>query len=183
MLEHLRRRVLSSLLPAWNAPEASGVRAHSAAALSPTGSMRRAPRGPVLMLDIDGVLHPGQAGSLIYLPMLEDWLRQHPQVDVVVSSNWRETRSLDELQSLFSFDIRVRIIGTTPVIPGARREDEIAALADEYGIEQWAAVDDRGSGFPHTGQHRLAKTESLDGLTKQTFERLEEILSLPAKSR
>jgi hypothetical protein len=25
-------------------------------------------RGPVLMLDIDGVLHPGQSGTLIYLP-------------------------------------------------------------------------------------------------------------------
>lgn len=26
------------------------------------------------MLDIDGVLHPGQSGTLIYLPLLETWL-------------------------------------------------------------------------------------------------------------
>ena len=62
-------------------------------------ALQRAPRGPVLMLDIDGVLHPGQSGTLIYLPLLETWLRAHPDVDVVISSNWRETHTLDELRN------------------------------------------------------------------------------------
>lgn len=42
--------------------------------------LREIVTGPVLMLDIDGVLHFGQSGKLNKLPMLQAWLREHPQV-------------------------------------------------------------------------------------------------------
>lgn len=48
---------------------------------------QRASRGPVLMLDIGGVLHPGQPSTLIYLSPPEIWLQTHPDVDVVISSD------------------------------------------------------------------------------------------------
>ncbi|MDF6623942.1 HAD domain-containing protein, partial [Escherichia coli] len=98
---------------------------------APRWALQRAPRGPVLMLDIDGVLHPGQSGTLIYLPLLETWLRAHPDVDVVISSNWRETHTLDELRNFFSIELRERVIGCTPVLPDCTRLDEILCVVRE----------------------------------------------------
>lgn len=142
------------------------------------GAMVRAPKERVLMLDIDGVLHPGDCGSLIYMPMLEAWLRKHRCVDVVISSNWRETRPFDELRGLFAEDVRGQVIGTTPVLEDAYREEEILALVKFERIAVWAAVDDRAELFPSTGSLHLAKTEPLDGLTEKTFERLERLLQI-----
>lgn len=142
--------------------------------------LHRPPRGPVLMLDIDGVLHPGQSGTLIYLPMLETWLREQPAVDVVVSSNWRETHTLDELRGFFSADLRPRVIGCTPVLPDARREDEILFAVREYGIRTWAALDDRPQQFPATAHSHLVATEYLDGITAHSLLRLTTLLGAHA---
>lgn len=141
------------------------------------GVLSRAPARRVLMLDIDGVLHPAQAGSLIYLPLLEAWLREHKCVDVVVSSNWKNTHTVEQLRRLFSVDLRDRVLGTTPDCRGVR-EDEILALVERYDIELWAAVDDREEGFPTTAAMHLAKTEYFDGLVPATFTRLAWILQL-----
>jgi len=119
------------------------------------GSLARAPRGPVLMLDIDGVLHPTQSGSLIYLPALETWLCEHTLVDVVISSNWRDTHTIDELRAYFSADLQGRVIGTTPTLDGACREDEILSLVRKHGIATWAALDDRTQDFPRTASTHL----------------------------
>lgn len=130
-----------------------------------TGRLVRRPRGAVLMLDIDGVLHPAQSGSLIYLPVLENWLRAHPSVDVVISSNWRDSHSLDQLRAFFSEDLQERVIGTTPNLPDAYREDEIEAWAGAYGITRWIALDDRAQDFPRTAGTHLVTTEYFDGIT------------------
>jgi hypothetical protein len=133
------------------------------------GTLTRHPRGPVLMLDFDGVLHPAQSGSLVHLRTLESWLREHPMVDVVISSNWRDTHTLDGLLAYFSVDIRPRIIGTTPSLQGACREDEILTLVHEYRIDRWAALDDREQEFPRTAATHLVATEYLDGLTEKNL--------------
>lgn len=138
-------------------------------------ALLRAPRGPVLMLDIDGVLHPGQSGTLIYLPLLETWLRTHPDVDVVISSNWRETHTLDELRNFFSIELRERVIGCTPVLPDSTRLDEILLVVREYGITQWAALDDRVQEFPDAS--RLVATEYLDGITGESLLQLTRVIS------
>ncbi len=137
-------------------------------------ALQRAPRGPVLMLDIDGVLHPGQSGTLIYLPLLETWLRAHPDVDVVISSNWRETHTLDELRNFFSIELRERVIGCTPVLPNSTRLDEILFVVREYGITQWAALDDRVQDFPDA--RRLVATEYLDGITGDSLLQLTRVM-------
>lgn len=141
---------------------------------APRWALERAPRGPVLMLDIDGVLHPGQSGTLIYLPLLETWLRAHPDVDVVISSNWRETHALDELRNFFSIELRERVIGCTPVLPNSTRLDEILFVVREYGITQWAALDDRVQEFPDT--RRLVATEYLDGITGDSLLQLTRVM-------
>lgn len=149
----------------------------SSAALS-NGVLLRLARGPVLMLDIDGVLHPAQSGSLIYLPLLETWLRQHQTVDVVISSNWRDTHTLNELRALFSPDLRERVIGTTPNLDDGCREDEILALASRHHIARWVALDDRPQDFPKTGGEHLIATEYFDGISIAHLERAARALGL-----
>ena len=72
----------------------------------------------ILFLDIDGVLHPDPPQPdqrLRSLPRLVEILRDHPQVEVVISSLWREKLSLDQLRDLFPADLRERIIDVTPI--------------------------------------------------------------------
>jgi hypothetical protein len=45
----------------------------------------------LLFLDIDGVLHPCRADTVLmcHLPLLADWLRKNSNVGVVCASSWR----------------------------------------------------------------------------------------------
>ena len=112
----------------------------------------------ILFLDFDGVLHqeyiadtaPGAVRSesdFSCLPRFEAVMRDFPQVDIVISSAWRETNSLDALRKLFSSDIANRIVSVTPILPlsiDARREREILAWLSMSGRESETivAVDD-----------------------------------------
>ena len=93
----------------------------------------------ILFLDFDGVLHPEydrQAApadvAFCHLPRFEAVMRDHPEVEIVISSTWREQFPLDDLRARFSPDIAARIVGATPITPRidgkylpARREGEI----------------------------------------------------------
>ncbi len=129
----------------------------------------------ILFLDIDGVLHPDPPQPdqrLRSLPRLVEILRDHPQVEVVISSLWREKLSLDQLRELFPTDLRERIIDVTPIaerIDGwlpARREGEILEWLEASGRsdEPWLAIDDQAWQFT---QHRdrLIACDFYDGIT------------------
>ncbi|MFV3090557.1 HAD domain-containing protein [Pseudomonas sp. GW6] len=128
----------------------------------------------ILFLDIDGVLHPDPPQPdqrLRSLPRLVEVLRDFPQVEVVISSLWREHFTLDQLRDLFPAEIRSRIIDVTPIaerVDGwlpARREGEILEWLESTGRigEPWLALDDAGWQFT---QHRdrLVKCVFYDGL-------------------
>eukprot|EP01042_Synura_sphagnicola_P011839 gene11839-15094_t len=53
-------------------------------------------------------------GVFSLLPHFEQVMRDYPGVDIVVSSNWREAYSLEELRSVFSEDFRDRLVDVTP---------------------------------------------------------------------
>ena len=79
----------------------------------------------ILFLDFDGVTHPDPCHKDEYfrqLPLVEDVLREHPHVNVVISSSWRYDHRLSELQAFFSSDVRTRVIDVTPSV--ARTDDE-----------------------------------------------------------
>ncbi len=112
----------------------------------------------ILFLDFDGVLHPepcyADAQLFCRLPLLENLLRGFPDVDVVISSTWRETRTIDELRARFSADIGRRIIGVTPKwldlpelfeIIGYQRHTEVEGWIRQSGKpwEKWVALDDK----------------------------------------
>lgn len=113
----------------------------------------------ILFLDIDGVLHPEPSYRedhlFCHLPRLEKILRDFPSVEIVISSTWRETRTIEELRALFSEDIGKRIVGVTPfwqdlpelfdVVGNYRRQVEVEGwLRQSNRIwESWTALDDR----------------------------------------
>lgn len=128
----------------------------------------------ILFLDIDGVLHPDPPQPdqrLRSLPRLVAILQDFPQVEVVISSLWREKLTLDQLRGLFPEDLRDRIIDVTPItqrVEGwltARREGEILEWLEVSGrvLEPWVALDDVGWQF---SQHRdrLVECVFYDGL-------------------
>ena len=42
-----------------------------------------------IFLDIDGVLHRAENGSLEFMPVLDHVLTQCPQTGIILSTNWR----------------------------------------------------------------------------------------------
>lgn len=114
----------------------------------------------ILFLDFDGVLHSDwdRPPTLFsQLPLLEQVLREHLHVNVVLSTSWRETDPLDALRGPFSDDIRARVIGATPVLnpitraryphplSKAERQSECEAWLVEHRTpaHPWIAIDDR----------------------------------------
>lgn len=107
----------------------------------------------ILFVDFDGVLHPRAPGKGLFsnLARLEAVLRDFKFVEVVITSTWREDMTFDQLQELFSPDIRTRIIGTTPVVeidfpagPAGSRQEEILLFLEQgnYKDHSWLALDD-----------------------------------------
>ncbi len=128
----------------------------------------------ILFLDIDGVLHPDPPQTdqrLRSLPRLVAILQDFPQVEVVISSLWREHLSLDQLRELFPLDLRERIIDVTPIaerVDGwlpARREGEILDWLQATGRidEPWLALDDQAWQFTHH-RDQLIECVFYDGL-------------------
>ncbi|MBX3646566.1 MAG: hypothetical protein KF853_16010 [Rhodocyclaceae bacterium] len=107
----------------------------------------------LLFLDFDGVLHPvdncGRT-NFCHLPLFEAVVREHAEIDIVISSSWRLTYSLAKLKKLFSPAVAERIIGTTGQSDGKLRYVEIAQyLKQFYSLDTpWLALDDNHFGFP-----------------------------------
>ena len=120
----------------------------------------------IVFLDFDGVLHPelpsGRTNDdylFCRLPSLESWLRDTPEVDVVISSSWRESYSFSKIVSFFAEDVKGRVLGCTPVLSRAGKEEFggelpplrfpreaevlhwLAASAEPW--RPWAALDDQ----------------------------------------
>lgn len=118
--------------------------------------------GVPIFLDFDGAMHPyfpvfdegdPAAHHFCDAPAFEVVLRQCPQAYVVISSTWRRGRTLDQLRSRFSEDIRPCIVGVTPVLPDSHgagvRQREAEAWLEQAGCAgvPWVAVDDVVDGF------------------------------------
>jgi hypothetical protein len=116
-------------------------------------------KNSILFLDFDGVLHPEPCHRseelFCHVPRLEDILRDFPNVEVVITSTWREKYDLATLRAHFSKDIAARIIGVTPDwraldhLPSSLmpypRHMEIEAWLRKYKNTWtlWVAIDDR----------------------------------------
>lgn len=147
----------------------------------PLAAVPQAIRPPALFLDIDGVLHPHQRGTLVHLPLLEEFLRRHSTVQVVVTSTWRMQHSLEDLREFFSEDLRQRVEGVTPFINRTpfSRFQEIQAYLEEQGARQWCALDDDAYLFPPNCPN-LVGTQANTGVIPDDLLRVERMLSILA---
>ena len=148
--------------------------------------------GLVLFLDFDGVLHPEfpwRKEVMVHRGLFEQAIRPYPDVDIVISSAWRHSHSLDEMRALFSHDIAMRIVHTTPPLP-AVAVDEFPGKLSEYTRQAeceawlhtyrapaapWIALDDRPQLF-EPGCSRLLVTRSDTGLTSEHVPRLQAMI-------
>jgi len=132
----------------------------------------------ILFLDFDGVVHPrpapgsGETDLFRCLHLLEGVLRQLPYVEVVISSAWRESQTLNEIREYFAEDLRDRIIGMTPrpgedielapseLVDFPRQTQCVAWLARHRPAgTPWLAIDDTAEEF----EPRCAQVLLIDG--------------------
>lgn len=144
-------------------------------------------KAPIVFLDFDGVTHPEVCkGEQLFncLPLIERVLRHHRQVEVVISSSWREHHPLSELSARFSHDIGDRVVGCTPVVPIDRaqpapsqvRELECRTWLTLHRPDHpWIAIDDVSWLF-QPGCPNLLLTNQRTGFTRNNAEFLHSLL-------
>lgn len=127
----------------------------------------------ILFLDFDGVLHPDGLGLFSNLPLFEKYLVEMPEVEVVITSTWREDHNLDELRNYFSVAVREKFTGVTPILEdgydSGGRQREIHAYLDaadlNTGNASWIALDDMSPFFEADYPH-LILTDSTQGFSE-----------------
>jgi hypothetical protein len=111
----------------------------------------------LVFLDFDGVLHPAGCDASRYFcqrDLLEEVLREHPKVGIVIASTWRQAYPMAEIKAFFSPDIAARIVGKTPTHEDDGDEHvrylEIRKLLQNPKVAgaQWIAIDDSDFEFP-----------------------------------
>lgn len=104
----------------------------------------------ILFLDFDGVLHADLENDFSRLPDFERCLQAMPELEIVISSSWRELHPLETLKTIFRPEVRSRIIAATPVLEGGYemggRQREIEAFLRSARLDAsnaaWVALDD-----------------------------------------
>ena len=126
---------------------------------------RNDPYRKVLFLDFDGVLHRGFSETFEHLGAFEKLLRSHLDTSVVISSDWRRGKTLDQLKSLFSSSAREQIVGVTPELSPDDRQREIEAFCEMHKIGSYLIIDDSKALF-RPGNSNAYFTNPKTGLTR-----------------
>lgn len=116
---------------------------------------------PILFLDFDGVLHPGNGsdGRLLCRAKDLDIAISAFEIRIVVSSSWRFHMDMDEILSLLPTDIARRVVGATgdPHIGKWPRFNEIRTWMDRHAeFADWRALDDAQLEFPKPCKQLIA---------------------------
>jgi HAD domain in Swiss Army Knife RNA repair proteins len=103
-----------------------------------------------IFLDFDGVLHGegiDSQGVFEHLEVFCETVRPFiKNIQIVISSSWRESYKFDDIKGFFEDDIQESVVGATPVrIDGfadGGREKEIVDYCTINSITDWIAIDD-----------------------------------------
>lgn len=150
---------------------------------------------PTIFLDIDGVLNSVQyAVSLnryntewnpyrdecckIALSNLERVLEEVPNLEIVISSTWRKSRSVEDLQALFKlwgFSKPEIIVGKTPVSNREIRGKEIQQYIELNNISNYCIIDD-DSDMLDSQKSRFVQTNGRHGFMWDDYNKVVELL-------
>lgn len=140
---------------------------------------------PILYLDFDGVLHPGEVyrirGQIVlqcdgislfeWSPLLVEYLEPHPDVRIVLSTSWVRVLSFTGARAWLPEVLAKRVIGATWHSAmnqdwwlGLSRYDQISRHAQRHRIARWLAVDDDGHDWPKERSSQLVQTDSMLGI-------------------
>ena len=128
---------------------------------------------PTLFYDVDGVLHPNDANNLSCANLLVSVIEHIPTLQLVMSSNWRETMDLEYFERVFPKEIIKRTVGFTPVLPvhQFRRQREVETFISYFGITKFLCIDDQEKLFT-PGWPSLHLTERSRGLNQQSIKEI-----------
>jgi len=139
----------------------------------------------LLFLDFDGVLHP-VSGSKPFQPacmeVLSSALTEYPEIRVVITSSWREEKTLTELQNYLAPVLSLRVVGVTPVIDEPFlhhvRYHEVQAYLKNTMQETtpWVAIDDEPGTYPNYAPILL--TDRRHGLVERDKEKLIKLIEV-----
>lgn len=118
---------------------------------------------PTIFYDVDGVLHPYDTGSLSCQEILVGICETHPEIQLVMSSNWRESMDIDYFKNNFHPKIVDKTIGFTPCLPDSNfaRQAEVEAFVSHFHIKNFVCLDDLQELFsPSYGRLFLADRSS-----------------------
>lgn len=129
----------------------------------------------IIMLDIDGVLHPDPTTDdqlFTCLPFLHQVLVSEPTAKVVVTSDWRLHHSADEIGDLLfasAPSMHNRFLGVTPCLQEHKneyrgREQEVLVWLSQHGHQPWLALDDIAGHYTY-GSPNVYLTNYQTGLT------------------
>lgn len=148
----------------------------------------------VLYLDFDGVLHDEQVyfhpqrGIYIetpdrtlfeWMPILEELLKPHPDVRIVLSTSWVRVKSFDFAKKQLSPTLQKRIIGATFHRGHMRREsfallprgEQIAEDVFRRAPQSWFAIDDDAMYWPEWCRDNLIKTDGARGISDPAIQK------------
>ena len=140
-----------------------------------------------IFLDFDGVLHGegvNSKGFFEHVDIFCDSIRPYKEkIQLVISSSWREERTLEQLKEIFHEDLREIFVGVTPQISLEAsyaiggREKEILWYCQKNNIVDWIALDDQERFFsPECKNLLLIDCET--GLTQRNLKQIEEFICL-----
>lgn len=136
--------------------------------------MKSIKSGRVVMLDFDGVLLP--AGTSEPRPVIGhavaclNLVLAMAKADIVVSSNWRKGRSVEQLEQLLrSWGVHGgKILDKTGTSPSDDRGAEIKKWLEENGpVESFVVIDDDETDLVQFGE-RFVQTDPILGLLLAT---------------
>ncbi len=144
----------------------------------------------IIFLDFDGVLHnyDGTTKDLFcHAPRFSAVLRDHVNIEVVISSDWRKYSEMAELATHFEIDVRHRFVGLTGVDSDPtnlrRRERECWEWLCAQGRERdrWIAIDDCPDNFGPDlpGAGAVLFTDPSSGLDDDAVEILRAMIAEP----
>lgn len=113
----------------------------------------------VIFLDLDGVVHPDDAGYLgsddkvygedlfLFIGVLEKILSNYPTVKIVISSTWRLILPLKDIIEYFPESLRPRIIAVTSTLQW-ERYNAILEYVAKKSVKRYVILDDAKCDFP-----------------------------------